>query len=616
MIHKKLLSIVILITYFASVQGQNIIFNCDFSNGIPSDFVVIDRDGNEPSRSMKKYGFDTGIGWIGYTENADSQEANGVAYSGSWYTQSAVSDDWMITPAISIDSKYNILSWRAYALDAEHPDGYSVYVSETGNSVEDFKEEAVYTIAGESAEWTTHSIPLDRWAGKTIYIAFVNNSENCNILAIDDINVFSYDNTFSLINHTPKAISSPGVVKVSGSITSSGFMAVEGYTATLCYQGETYTIDRSNEYLEQGETSDFFFDVDIDVALDTTEDYTLTITGLNGADVLVVEGSITCFERLVLLEEGTGTWCAWCPGGQYGIELLHQKYNGKFIDVAVHINDQMSIKEYSDGMRHFFANGIPSCTMNRSAEIVGHPYEDGDELLEKALSMGAIGKIKCHSSVTDNIVTINTTAEFGVEISPNAYALSFLIVEDKMTGYDQSNIYGGSSMEMGGLENLPDPIPAGEYFFANVGRAVYPSFAGDTEAFPVGTPRHTPIEVSRQYELPVLQDINNLKVVAIITDVATKEVVNAALSALEIHDSIEYVGVDNDYIIHCKEARINVTSRTPLNRIEIYNIDGTLLHSANLDLHTYSSERLDRGIYIVKATACDGNQFVSKCIVR
>ena len=130
-----------------SIQAQNVAFSCDFEQGIPETFATFDRDGNDPSRSMKKYGFENGIAWVGYTIEPGTDKQNGMACSGSWYTNPATSDDWLITPAIAIDSKYNILSWRAYAMDAEHRDGYAVYISTSGNTPDDFTQEAIFSTA-------------------------------------------------------------------------------------------------------------------------------------------------------------------------------------------------------------------------------------------------------------------------------------------------------------------------------------------------------------------------------------------------------------------------------------------------------------------------------------
>ncbi|MBO7317322.1 MAG: choice-of-anchor J domain-containing protein, partial [Bacteroidales bacterium] len=206
-----------------AAQAQTVIFSCDFEEGMPSDFATYDLDGNEPSRSMRSYGLVDGVAWAAFT---DEDEVNTAAYSGSWYKTPGQSNDWMVTPLIKVEDSRDILSWRARALDVAHPDGYAVYISTEGNTPAHFTDAPVFTVSGEGSEWQQYALSLANWVGREIYIAFVNNSTNCNILAIDDINVFAYEHSFTFTNTTPEAISTPGVVYVSGEITSSGFMPV------------------------------------------------------------------------------------------------------------------------------------------------------------------------------------------------------------------------------------------------------------------------------------------------------------------------------------------------------------------------------------------------------
>ena len=52
--------------------------------------------------------------------------------------------------------------------------------------------------------------------------------------------------------------------------------------------------------------------------------------------------------KMVLIEEATGTWCAWCPKGKVFSEMLLETYNDKLIFIEVHRNDPMENEEYSD----------------------------------------------------------------------------------------------------------------------------------------------------------------------------------------------------------------------------------------------------------------------------
>lgn len=592
----------------AAVQADHVVFSCDFEEGMPADFATYDRDGNAPSRSMKSYGIEEGIGWAAYNDGD-----NTAAYSGSWYKTPAQSDDWLVTSAIRVEDVRNILSWRAYALDAAHPDGYAVYVSETGNKPEDFVA-PIYTVAAEKGEWQHHYVSLAQWAGKEIYVTFVNNSTNCNILALDDISIFSHDHSFVFQNTTPEAISTPGVVHVTGQITSSGFLPVEGYIASLTYNGVTTTIDRSTDIVAVDSVATFEFDIDIDVPLDNTCDYTLQVSSLDGQDVVAESGSITCFSKTVLIEEGTGTWCMWCPRGQYGLELLHEKYGDRFADVAIHGGDPMMDMPYYTGALSYFS-GFPTCVVDRKRDLIGDPYYDIDSLYNEAASRGPIGKVFTTAHfVNDTTLNVMATAEFGKKIGEGEFSLLYIIVEDSVTGYEQFNAYSGGTQEMGGYEDKPDPIPAGEHFFANVGRKVYPSFAGDNTVFATGTPRHTPMTVEWSIPMPTVQRTDMVKVIAAITHTATGEVVNIHQVLPSWPEAVQSVEAHASTTIAATSQGIEVASQEPLRVVEVWNLAGELLHvvQPNNTQYTISLNR-NHSLVIVKA-ATDSDVKVAKCL--
>lgn len=578
------------------VQAQDILFTCDFEGGIPETFSTYDRDGNAPSRTMRRYGLEQGVAWAGYTD----ETVGGVAVSGSWYQEAAQSDDWLVTPAILVKDVRAILSWIACATDAEHPDGYSVYVSDKGNRPEDFTEAAIFTVTAEAAIWQEHFLPLEEYVGKEIYIAFVNNSTNCNLLMLDDVTVFTRDHTFTFTNLTPEAVTTAGAVQVTGTLTSSGFLPVEGYKAELAYGGQTCVIDCTDEQVKPGETVTLAFEEKINVALNTTEDYTLIVSSMDGADADTIYGNITCFKRTVLIEEGTGTWCMWCPRGQYGLQQLHQKRPSEFIDIAVHVSDPMMVYDYAMALYapFFYTNGLPSCVMDRNAAQTGDPYMGVEEMLDKAKVKGAIGRFVELEAYASNSVPIGRSTvrpdffevsgsyEFGKPVEEGDYRLSFIVVEDSVTGYEQSNGYSGSSNAMGGLDLLPDPIPAGEYYFANVGRAVYDSVAtgnAGKERLTIGAQpmRHTQIAFDYWFSYPTnVGDVSKVKLVAAIIDEQTGQIVNAAEVKMPYYytTGIEETEASSSIRLRTTAAGLELAADTPLRSVEVWSIGGQLLN--------------------------------------
>ncbi|MDR0667437.1 MAG: choice-of-anchor J domain-containing protein, partial [Prevotellaceae bacterium] len=90
---------------------------------------------------------------------------------------------WMITPAIEAQQSMK-LSWKAWS--AIGTDGYEVRLSTTGLNPDDFTV-TLFSTPAESSSVTSHEVNLNEYAGHTIYIAFVQNTNAGAFLFIDDI---------------------------------------------------------------------------------------------------------------------------------------------------------------------------------------------------------------------------------------------------------------------------------------------------------------------------------------------------------------------------------------------------------------------------------------------
>ncbi|MEI7594228.1 MAG: choice-of-anchor J domain-containing protein [Bacteroidota bacterium] len=176
------------------------IFFEDFQNGMPSNFTLIDNDGftaYNPAFETKP--------WV-IMQN-DNLAGDSVAVSTSYYTAGGtISDDWMITPAITITPGC-ALSWDAKAFEAAYADGYEVKISTTGNLMANFTTN-LFSIAAENVAWITRTVDLSAYNGQTIYIAFRNNSNDKNLLLIDDIQVYKknqFDATICNSSYSPNS---------------------------------------------------------------------------------------------------------------------------------------------------------------------------------------------------------------------------------------------------------------------------------------------------------------------------------------------------------------------------------------------------------------------------
>lgn len=202
-----------------SAKAQITYFSTGFDEGIPSAFTLHDVDGRTPSTDMQNLGFAVGVPWIVYEEGNDG---NMVACSTSWYKNAGKSDDWMVTGAIAIESEKTVLSWCSRASDKDYRDGYKIYISEKGTAVEDFDKSApLFEVSKESYSWTEHVVDLSAYAGKTVYIAFVNDSQDKNCLYVDDIFV-GVESNVGLTTNLGRVIQQYGDVAVSGQVFATG----------------------------------------------------------------------------------------------------------------------------------------------------------------------------------------------------------------------------------------------------------------------------------------------------------------------------------------------------------------------------------------------------------
>lgn len=176
----------------STIVAKAQIFSENFTSGIPTSFTLHDEDGLNPNSSNFTAG-----SFFAYTMSGEP-----CAASVSWFNPVGIANDWMVTPAITIPTSTNPISLQfdVRSYEAAYPDGIEIYVSTSGTGVADFNTSAaLYSSTptspgpnppagqGEPAVWTTRSIDLSNFYGQSIYIAFRNNSNDMNILLLDNI---------------------------------------------------------------------------------------------------------------------------------------------------------------------------------------------------------------------------------------------------------------------------------------------------------------------------------------------------------------------------------------------------------------------------------------------
>lgn len=145
------------------------------------------------------------------------------------------------------------------------------------------------------------------------------------------------------------------------------------------------------------------------------------------------------FQRMVVIEEMTGTGCGWCPRGLVGMDKVKAQYEDKAIGIALHQfnnDDPMYITKYA----YTGLNGAPNCAIDR--KITADPYygrTNADNSIFDAIDYYASQETHaCVESVTavyqdekQKKVDINATLNFDAD---GDYSVAYVLTTDSLTG--------------------------------------------------------------------------------------------------------------------------------------------------------------------------------------
>lgn len=531
------------LSFHATAQNY---FSCDFEKGIPADFTLIDYDGNPPSTSMKKAGFDVGSPWIATALASDKE--NTVACSTSWYTPAGTSDDWLITPEITLSGSNPELSFRAMASDKKHSDGFVVYVSEGGEPQKTSfdVESPLLLVANEASEWMEHVVSLAKYAGKTIRLAFVNNSTDCSRLYLDDIDISELHKARIAIT-TPKFVNYAGDVAVSATVSTRLSEPIKGFTVQLDANGESFTQHFDDEVTTSTPVS-FTLDRKIHVEKLQKVPYKVAVTVDDDTDYQ--SSTLSSYPRKVVCEEGTATWCSWCVRGLVILDSIKNNYSDRIIGIAAHSGDVMSSNYYSY-VSQYFGSGLPTGSVNRMVTSDPLGFIRYSQLMLNNNETFCTLNLSVLLDKTSRTVTAKTSTTFAEAQADHKYALAYAILENGIhqpddENYRQHNAYAnGSHGVMGGYEKYDEYIPQDKMWFQDVARGYVDDLSGIDGSIPESIDAETPVVDERTFVLPdnILVD-DNVEIVAMLIDKTDGHIVNAESASV----SGQETGIQNEAI--------------------------------------------------------------------
>lgn len=228
------------------------------------------------------------------------------------------------------------------------------------------------------------------------------------------------------------------------------------------------------------------------------------------------------YPRRMVMEEATATWCGWCPQGIVAIDGLKRDFPDNFLAIAIHGNgDKMAyVDEY--GLQ---VNSYPSAFLNRQSTSVSYSWLKRQ--IEKAgLTTDKMVRIDSVTYVeADEAYKVYTTTRVANFLENAQLRLVYVVTEDSVGPYKQTNNFAGESEEMGGFENLPTKV---EMQYSDVARFIYPSCDGLEGSVP------STLEACKDYAYVAnvsanfnCDDYGKLQLTVMLYDAATNTIVNA-----------------------------------------------------------------------------------------
>lgn len=245
-----------------------------------------------------------------------------------------------------------------------------------------------------------------------------------------------------------------------------------------------------------------------------------------------------------LLEEYTGTWCGWCPRGYVGLEKLAELYPDDYVLVSYHNSDDMEILDvYS-----FPSNveGFPDAWIDRAINAdafygVNYGVKElgiADDMAARSQEFGQADiNISATMSEDGESIAVNTSVTFPYSITDGIYALEYILTADGLSNenWGQANNYAGGN-DGGYMQSFNNEGTVVYGLVYNDVAVMMSEIGGIEESLPATINANEAVNHSYTFQLAdavntagnnIIQDKSKLKVVALLINTQTGEVVNA-----------------------------------------------------------------------------------------
>ena len=650
--------------YEPEISSDGSLFSDDFND--PSNsmvrYLLYEGDHNKPSSAMQNLGFDVDNSpWLFVIRESESS-SDYCAASTSIYNPTGKSDDWMAIPRLSIENADYYLSFDVQSYYKSKADRLKVLVLEDDAVYSNFTKElydkfkangkVIYdeqltpgeSEEGLSGDWTHVEKSLAEYAGKNIYIAFVNENDNQSMIFLDNLKVY-YKGDFNFAPNVQNTQINKESTTVGAVVKVTSDKTYNSISATLTSEDgsfkSTYT-DTPSKPITSAENYSFTFPDKMPLKVGEQNKYTISID--LGGTVYSQTNTISnlAYEttKHVVIEEATGTWCVNCPRGILAMEYLESIYGDLIIPITIHSSSEFGSDpfNYSKYTSALGLNAFPSGLVNRidtvysptsidANQLYHFDSEDGNQtfydIAKREFNSYAIADVAIDKAIYDvnnKTVQISGNVNYALNMNSLNHNIAFVVLEDGLVDYQANGHYGSTDPLLGKFGK------GGEYgtatpkiTFVDVARKVpNDNFAGESGFIPVSVTAGQPVAFNKVFSLPEnVTNWDNAKVVVMLIDANTERVLNAARLKMSagtagINDATVS---ENGITISGENGSISVNGGSDLN-VTVYDVSGSVISNANSTSGAVKvSTGGKNGLFIVKATS-DGVSVVKKVIVK
>lgn len=607
-----LLLAVLCIPFAANAQ-----FSEDFESTtggvLPAGWTIYDEDGLTPiSTIITNYPAFSTDAWI-----ILSSSSNTIVASTSWYNPPGQSDDWLVTPQITVPTTAPFLLFDAMAPDQSFPDDYEVLISTTGNTLSDFST-VIHSETSPPGTFETVAVDLSSYAGQQVYIAFRNVANDEFLLYMDNIEVRSLsdnDVAVTAIDLAPYfEINTNNTLEVT--LKNLGANVINSVDIEWTDGSNTHSYSATGLNLGSYATTTIAHSVPVTFGSAGEKTISVTALNINGAadadptnntmqqEVSVASQSVS---RMPLFEEFTSSTCPPCFS--FNTNVFNQSFfsanQGDFVLLKYQVN-WPSVAGYPNGDPYYTAEagvrtayydntGAPALFLNNEeiAWLSPQGYMSTPAILQSKLDN--VLAIPSYMDITGDYTVTGNSIEVNVTITPylnGDYVLRVAVIENETTQNAATN---------------------GETSFENVMMKMLPDAQGTTISLTAGTP------ITNNFTMDLsgtnVEEMNDLSVVVFVQDDATRNIMQSAyaINTMGVHESnIAQIGL----YPNPSNGFLNVATPEEVD-IQISNILGeTVFTQKQVTNETVLNlNSLNAGVYFVTITK-DSQKITKKIILE